>query len=426
MVERVLPAHPDRAVVLSELHARPFQPVSTPRQVFHFALMTDADAAAEHRAALVRLLEMRGLPPMPAGARHHQFSLAGTDIRWEAHTEFTTWGFVIADTDLSAEPFAKLPPPEVRELLEGLPGELVVAIRTALRKPGKRGPETVFEPGSLCVSKVDSGCATVATDLKPDTAGFIRFLVEDNGLSPQGAGAVIQRLHEVETYRCLALLGLPLAHKVAGRVRDIEQALAQITGHMQSVSGLEANRDLLDQLALHATGVEALAAETTYRFSAVSAYANIVEARLQALGEEAVPETPTIGVFLDRRMAPATRTCESIAARIGDLSEKLSRATMLLRARVDVELESQNRDLLEAMNRRARQQLRLQQTVEGLSVAAVSYYVVGLVGYLVKGGEKAGLPINPALATALAVPVVIFVVWLIVRSIRVSHGDHDG
>ena len=124
-------------------------------------------------------------------------------------------------------------------------------------------------------------------------------------------------------------------------------------------------------------------------------------------------------------MAPATRTCESIAARIDDLSEKLSRATMLLRARVDVELESQNRDLLEAMNRRARQQLRLQQTVEGLSVAAVSYYVVGLVGYLVKGGEKAGLPINPVLATALAVPVVIMIVSLIVRRIRASHSDHD-
>ena len=424
MVERVLPAHADRAVVLSELHARPFQPVSTPRQVFHFALMTDAVAAEAHRAALVRLLELRGLPPMPFGARHHHVSLAGTDIRWEAHTEFTTWGFAIADA--GSDPFAKPPPAEVRELLEGLPGELVVAVRTALRKPGKRALETVFEPESLCVSKVDAGRATVATDLKPDTAGFIRFLVEDNGLSPQGAGAVIQRLHEIETYRCLALLGLPLAQKVAERVRGIEHALTQITEHMQSVSGLEANRELLDQLALHATGVEALAAETTYRFSAVSAYSSIVDARLQALGEEPVPERPTMGVFLDRRMAPAMRTCESIAARIDDLSEKLSRATMLLRARVDVELESQNRDLLEAMNRRARQQLRLQQTVEGLSVAAVSYYVVGLVGYLAKGSEKAGFPINPTLVTALAVPVVILIVSLIVRRIRASHADHEG
>ncbi|MCB1471428.1 MAG: DUF3422 domain-containing protein [Rhodobiaceae bacterium] len=424
MVERVFPAHEDRAIVLSELHARPFQPVASPRQVFHFALMTDSAGAEAHRAALERLLKLRGLPPMPQGARHHRFSLAGTEIRWEAHAEFTTWGFSVADG--KGDPFAGSPPPDVREILEGLPGELVAAVRTTLRHGRKPNSDRVFDAESLCISLVDNGRARALTDLKPDTAGFIRILVEHDTLTPQSAGAVVQRLHEVETYRCLALLGLPLAHRVAGRVREIEQALADVTSRMRSASGLEANRALLEDLARLATEVEALSSLTSYRFSAAAAYTRLVDARLRALDEAATPDAPTIGAFLARRMAPAMRTCESLGARIDDLSAKLSRAANLLRARVDVELESQNRDLLGAMNRRARQQLRLQQTVEGLSVAAVSYYVVGLVGYLAKGGEKAGFALNATLATALAVPVVLAIVWLIVRSIRAHHSDTDG
>ncbi len=76
------------------------------------------------------------------------------------------------------------------------------------------------------------------------------------------------------------------------------------------------------------------------------------------------------------------------------------------------------------MNRRARLQLRLQQTVEGLSVAAVSYYVVGLIGYLARGGQEAfGLPWDPAVATAVAVPAVVIMVWALVRRIRRHAAD---
>ena len=87
-------------------------------------------------------------------------------------------------------------------------------------------------------------------------------------------------------------------------------------------------------------------------------------------------------------------------------------------ARVDVELERQNRDLLKSMNERTRLQLRLQTTVEGLSVAAVSYYVVGLFGYLVKGLHDEGVPVDISLATALFVPVAVLAIWFVVRRIR--------
>ena len=107
--------------------------------------------------------------------------------------------------------------------------------------------------------------------------------------------------------------------------------------------------------------------------------------------EHGVEGWPTFQDFLARRMAPAMRTCAMLEERQAKLSEKLSRAANLLRTRVDVEIERQNRDLLSAMNDRARMQLRLQETVEGLSVAAISYYVVGLAAYVFKGAKDAGL-----------------------------------
>jgi uncharacterized membrane-anchored protein len=75
------------------------------------------------------------------------------------------------------------------------------------------------------------------------------------------------------------------------------------------------------------------------------------------------------------------------------------------------------------MSERGRLQLRLQQTVEGLSIAAVSYYVLGLLGYLFKGGRDAGvLPFDPSVATAAVLPFVVIVMALVVRRIRRSHG----
>ena len=152
---------------------------------------------------------------------------------------------------------------------------------------------------------------------------------------------------------------------------------------------------LLAELTELAAELEADAAASLYRFGASRAYDGIVEERLTALAEEVVPGYETWAGFLQRRVAPAMRTCRSVEERQANLSRKLTRATTLLRTWVDVEVEKQNRDLLASMNNRARLQLRLQQTVEGLSVAAVSYYVVGLIGYLAKGTPLFGADAEP-------------------------------
>ena len=111
-------------------------------------------------------------------------------------------------------------------------------------------------------------------------------------------------------------------------------------------------------------------------------------------------------------------TCQALWDRQRDLAERLARAADLLRTRVEIELEEQNRALLRSMNSRARMQLRLQQTVEGLSVAAVSYYVVGLIAYLSEGTALFGLHLEKGSVAAAAVVPVVLAVWWVVRRIR--------
>jgi uncharacterized membrane-anchored protein len=182
---------------------------------------------------------------------------------------------------------------------------------------------------------------------------------------------------------------------------------------------------LLAELTELAAELEADAASSLYRFGASRAYDGIVQERLEAIGEEAAAGHETWAGFLQRRLAPAMRTCRSVQERQENLSGKLSRATTLLRSWIDVEVEKQNRDLLASMNRRARLQLRLQQTVEGLSVAAVSYYVVGLIGYVVRGSPAAEF-VRPEIVTAVSVPFVVVAIWLLVRRIRRVHADDGG
>jgi uncharacterized membrane-anchored protein len=190
---------------------------------------------------------------------------------------------------------------------------------------------------------------------------------------------------------------------------------------MRHSEGFEANHRLLDRLTALAAELEAGAAASLYRFGATRAYDELVRLRLQAIGEAPVRGLPSWSEFLSRRLNPAMRTCASTEERQANLSRKLARAAQLLRTRVDVELERQNRDLLVAMNERARAQLRLQQTVEGLSVAAITYYIAGLAHLAFEGLHAAGLRVDPAIATAGVVPFALLGVALIVRRIRRRH-----
>jgi uncharacterized membrane-anchored protein len=273
---------------------------------------------------------------------------------------------------------------------------------------------------------VEDGAGVIATDFRPDPLGFVRVLVIDRGLGAPRAGALVQRLLEVETYRMLALLGLPEAQQLAPSIRRIETELPSILEEMQGAESLETNHRLLNRLTALAAELEAGAAGSLFRFGATRAYDELVKLRLDAIGERPLDGYPSWSAFLSRRMAPAIRTCSSTEDRQANLSRKLARAAQLLRTRVDIALESQNRDVLRTMNERVRLQLRLQQTVEGLSVAAITYYVASLAHLILEGVHAAGYPIDATVGTAVLVPVILVSVTLVVRHIRRQHPDpHD-
>jgi uncharacterized membrane-anchored protein len=419
-----LAPHPLRAAVLGEVHARPFTAIETPRRVLHFAFATTAAHAEADRAALAAFCAGRGLAPPGPGSNHHRLVFGGTALRWEQHSEFTTYTW-----ELPAEAYGPFHPPAASLAaamsLVPQPGPLMVAVDLHLTADAGAAPERLFDRASLAAVENSDGTALYATDFQSDPAGFVRILVVDRGLGAERAGALVQRVLEVETYRTFALLGLPEAQRLAPAVRRIETRLAEVTEAMQQSEGLDANRHLLDDLTGLAAELEAGAAASQFRFGASRAYHEIVSLRLATIGERKAGGLPTWSAFLARRMAPAMRTCATLEERQASLSRKLARAAQLLRTRVDLALEAQNRELLRSMNERTRLQLRLQATVEGLSVAAISYYVVGLFGYLVKGAHDRGVPVEPSVATAAFVPVAILAIWWVVRRIRRRHVDEE-
>ena len=367
-------AHPLRDTVLAEMHARPFRPMRAPTRLLHFAFMTDAAQAQADRAALAALCATHGGDPLPDRARHHFAMLGATRLRWEQHSEFTT--YTLAE---EGPPDAAFTParPAFRALAESLapPGPLLaMADLHLVSQQGEAALEGLFDMNSFAASEAADRNAIVATDFLAREDGAVRILVIDRGLTPIRAGALARRLLEIETYRTLSLLGLPEARRLAPHVSAAEAKLAAIAREMTGADDLATDHRLLGELTTLAAGLEVEITASSYRFGASRAYDQIVTQRLAAIGETPFGGHSSLQSYLARRVGPAMRTCAILQERQANLSNKLAAAANLLRTRVDVEIEQQNRDLLRSMNERTRLQLRLQQTVEGLSVAAISYY----------------------------------------------------
>lgn len=415
------PAHDGRAGALGEVHARPHALLEAPRLIIQLSFMTEGGSAVD-QAVLADLSRRLGVAPPQTNARHHAMKWGKGTLRWERHTEFSSYQWDCPISPRTGKPLEESP------FGNGFspPGTAISGTRVEIRKWTSATEKLVsaFDPASLGYSVVEGGRAAVATDFRQDGDGLTRILILEKDLAPARIGALSQRLIDIETYRTLAMLGLPLAQSLSPRLRRMEDQLAALTARMRQRDRHD-SQELLGELTELAAELEADAAASLYRFGASRAYHGIVEERLETLSEAPMAGYETWAAFLQRRVAPAMRTCRSVEERQANLSRKLTRAANLLRSWVDVEVERQNRDLLASMNRRAQLQLRLQQTVEGLSVAAISYYVVGLVGYVAKGAKPALPGISSEVITAAAVPVAVLCIWLLVRRIRRHHARED-
>ncbi len=417
--------HPLRDELDQEFHARPFERLETPQLISHLALLSGpgVEAIDRDRAHVVRLCAYYGVTPPAAGAVHLSVDCGLFRLKWERHSEFSAYTFmrpVMAGEEWFAAPPIALPPQEWRA---GLAGELLVATHLALRHDMDSPVmletlRSLFGASSLNGCLVADGAAMVWSDFRIHSDGFTRILVLNRSLRATQAGRLVQRLLNIETYRLMAMLAFPLARQVGGEINRIESRLTDLTGCMNQNAGLEQDHALLAELSALAADMERITASTTYRFGAGQAYYDLVDRRIAELRSSRAPGLQTLEEFTDRRLAPAMRTVKTVRERQDLLSARIARAANLLRTRVDVALEQQNRDLLRSMDRRADLQLRLQETVEGLSVVVLSYYLVGLVSYATKALSKLGLAVNSDLAAGLAIPVVMAVVGLGIRRLR--------
>jgi uncharacterized membrane-anchored protein len=414
--------HEDRAAVLSELHVRPFLQFTTPHRFEHFAFVIDPRAAGQERAQFAELCARLGAEPPQADARFHRIAAGAWTLRWELHSEFVSYTWSTSQASRTGFDLIGEALPDSFSSYRPA-GKLLARIEVALipRLDNPDDIERAFSRTSLAVIDAADGGARLATDFKADAAGVVRYLIEDLGLTPTRAGRLVQRVLEMETYRTLALLGLPVARRAEPVVRHVEEELLRLSRAMGAMRSAAANRQLLQELTALSAELETEIASTSFRFGATRAYADLVSSRIKVIRESEHKSYVSFSRFLARRFSPAIATCAAIERRQQALSERLANAVDLLRTRIQSELEDQNRLLLASMNRRSRMQLRLQQTVEGLSIAAVTYYIVGLVGYLAKAVDDAGaLPgrLTPGVVAGLSVPFVVIAVWWLLQRAR--------
>jgi len=417
------PQHPHRCQLHNEVHARPPEALRAPLAITHLVMLTDAAGREASRAHLAGFLSDHHLPPPDTRTTHLRADLGAFRIRWELHTEFVTWTFMVTPVDdiFAADERGPMVALEAvaRDWLAALPGECLCALHLWVSAGEGSAPvrRRWLHEESLVAATVADGHAEVYTDFAIHADGFSRMLLVDKGLSPQRLGRLIQQLLEIETYRMAALLGLPAAREASSTLAQAEGELAELA-HAIRHSNRDAEPLLLDRLTRLAGQVEGQYAATHSRFSASSAYFELVDRRIQDIAESRLSDFQTIGEFMERRLSPARSTCAWATRRQNALSERVSRMSSLLRTRVEIEQQQNNQALLASMNRRGDLQLKLQSTVEGLSVAAITYYIVGLVSYLAKAAMALGWPYSPESTAAAAIPVVATSVWWSLRRLH--------
>ncbi|MCK4502401.1 MAG: DUF3422 domain-containing protein [Desulfuromonadales bacterium] len=415
--------HPLRDTLYNELHIRPFYTLESPQQITHVAAGCTNPAELEKSyQQLCELCKRYDVSPPPTDAVTFHQNFGDFIIHWERHIEFYTLT-IMHPSPPQGEPFQHtavdlLPADWMRQL----PGKIIAAFHIVIdNQQLEYDANTLtrnFEGHTVMVSSAYAGKIQIYTAFKLHGDGYGRLIICDKGISKAQTGRLTRRLLDLETYRLLSLLSLPIAKRIAPQLLDMDKQLAEILTVVAKLETTNSERQLLEKLTKIEAQLETYRAETTNRFSATRAYHQLVKDRLERINEEKFDEHLSIGEFINRRLNPALRTCDSIQKWMEDLSKRIERASDLMRTRVNLNLQEQNRSQLIAMNRRSKLQFRLQETVEGLSIAAISYYSIGLLSYLLQGLPLKDWGLDKNILLACSIPVVLVTIWTVTRRIK--------
>jgi uncharacterized membrane-anchored protein len=418
-----LQEHKLRRDLIAELNARPTELLRSPVRISYLALVSGGAAKADEWRHLCRLLNAYGVETSPQPLAHASHDLGPFRVKYERHSEFARYLFI---APLTAErPFEEVALAQVpRDWLDGLIGEVITAMHVEVRKEISPTDDLAlaveaFDEEPLVAAEIGDGIARAMTHCRIEDDGFGRLLLFDRGLTPRQTGRMVQRLLEIDTYRMMALLALPIARELAPFLSDCDKELAEVTSLLATATSRDESA-LLYRLTRLEASIENRITSNEFRFGAAMAYNDLVTRRIDELREQRVTGFAPFKEFNDRRLAPAIATCQTVVRRQESLSARVARANELLATRIDVTLEEQNQELLASLNKRASTQLRLQQTVEGLSVVAITYYAVNLIGDVAKAISTEVHHLEPEVVMGLSVPLVMALAALAVRRIRRS------
>ncbi len=408
--------------LISELHNRPFPLILIPAQVSNIVILNPGSREREIEH-INSLAAANNLPKPDSDATCYYESARDFEFRWERHSEFSTYTVISKQKILASNHYNGILALD-KKWLDGIEGEVISANHIDLRSPAT-APQTdsefneYFDNNPLIGSHIYDGNATVWTSVQSDSDGFSRVILIDEGIDLNQAGRAVRNLLELATYRSMTLLAWPVARALLPEISDLENSLNSTGEKLKKLETLEDEQKLMAELISEASKVEKLISDNSFRFSAMQAYFKITESRLEMLREQKIPTIRTLKEFHLRRFIPAYDTCMSVVKRKSNLSDRVSRTSELLHSRLQISLEAQNQKLLASMDTRSKVQLRLQQTVEGLSVVAITYYSMGLIRLMVEPiPMEEYLGISDVWVIGALTPIILFSVYAVVRRIR--------
>ena len=404
--------HPLRRWAVDEMRLRRFAPVSSHCDMYQAVRLIDAnERALEDHWLLNDRPDFNDWSLAPRHGAGHTKS--GIYFLWERHTEASTLTLIFpADAPEGVRaPYIKW--------LEQWPGAVVRATHVFVLPDAKN---IEIQLKNLGISRQELVCCDINAGLRIwsdfgiHDDGYGRLLVTAGDVEDGERGRIIQRAQELGNYRNLALLGFPTVQKYGPQVDRLEQKLSE---HATRVAFADDDDEtLLNQLAEISSELELIRSATGFRLSATAAYAEVAADRLAALNIQPVANYQSLTDFTERRLVPASRTCSVFRTRLSHIAERISGVMHTLDVRIDIRIKAQNLGVMQSMERSTQLQLRLQTLVEGLSVIAAAYYLIGLTAYIVKG--VSALPSgfsSEVLIGAITVPVILLI-YALVRRLR--------
>ena len=404
--------HPLRRWAVDEMRLRRFAPVSSHCDMYQAVRLIDANERALEDHWLLN--DRPNFDDWSLAPRHGAgHTKSGIYFLWERHTEASTLTLIFpADAPEGVRaPYIKW--------LEQWPGAVVRATHVFVL-PDAENIEIQLK--KLGISRQELVCCDINAGLRIwsdfgiHDDGYGRLLVTAGDVEEGERGRIIQRAQELGNYRNLALLGFPTVQKYGPQVDRLEQKLSE---HATRVAFADDDDEtLLNQLAEISSELELIRSATGFRLSATAAYAEVAADRLAALNVQPVANYQSLTDFTERRLVPASRTCSVFRTRLSHIAERISGVMHTLDVRIDIRIKAQNLGVMRSMERSTQLQLRLQTLVEGLSVIAAAYYLIGLTAYIVKGvaAYPSGFS-SEVLIGAITVPVILLI-YALVRRLR--------